>query len=142
MNRTTISHRAAARRLWRSVAVCALAMLSGCGGDYAHKKLDADGPEAQAARQMAGALRSADPAQRAAVMDGQLIAGLAEQQIALIRPSLEALAAADQATLLRLDRYGQRVVQVIFEARTGERSQRVALLMTKTDAGYRWLGRP
>jgi len=89
-----------------AACLAAAVLAAGCSEEYGHERLDAQSPEFRAVQTMLDTLRGAGDDDLDDVIVAQLPNELDAAQIKGLRWVLTQLARADQATLLRVDRWG------------------------------------
>jgi NAD-dependent DNA ligase len=124
-----------------ALLLAVVAAAAGCSDEYEHRRLDAEDARTVEVREMVRALRSAGPDDLAPLAAAQSVPDADQRQAAALRQSLEQIASAEAAELLRLDRFGEDVYRAILELREAGRERKVSLLLVPADGELRWAKR-
>jgi len=123
------------------IAACLAAalMAAGCSEEYGHDRLDAQSPEFRAVRAMLDTLRDAGGTLDD-VIDAQLPDDMDAPQAKGMRWILTKLAQANQAELLRMDRWGAGWYRatITYDDQDGQHTTAILLTPDDDDAFY-WI---
>jgi hypothetical protein len=124
------------------IAAVVTALCAGCSKEYSHRRLEADGPEAEQVRSLVSALRQGGTDGLDKTMPHQALPGLTEDQLKALRSSLERIVTADSVELQKIEQFGKQVHRVVFALETADGPESLAMLlgMTTGDA-LRWIGK-
>jgi hypothetical protein len=115
-------------------------MSAGCSKQYQPAGVTVDSPQGQAVQAMLAQLRAAKGQELQDALARQIADGLDEGRLAMLRSSLETLAASDQAKLDKITQFGADLYRCTFTYETAGRTGAVTVLVLSAKDQYRWAG--
>ena len=120
--------------------VCIFA-LCGCSKEYQHAEMGKDSPMGKKAAAMMQSIRSAGKEGLAEIVRRDGASGLNESQQAGLQATLEEIAAADQAELIDMERFGDKVFRATIQLAIGGKLQEFCMLMVLSGDELKWAGK-
>ena len=124
------------------IAAAVMVFCAGCSKEYAHERLESDGPEAARVRALVQALRQAGADALDETIVRQTRPGLTEYEVKSLRFALDKIVAADSVELQKTEKFGKQVYRVVLAIETADGPESLAMLLAiGADDKMRWIGK-